>query len=100
MHQSDLVDGTINENDKLNLKLKMAQKELELLSQSYIKLKHMNISDQIKNLIRNGKKDGCILRSGLDKKMPQLLNGRSNYIKNTIEGFKFKSLMLKVIMMN
>ena len=44
----------------------------------------MNISDQIKNLIRNGKKDGYILKSELDKNISTFSIVDQNYIKNTI----------------
>ena len=50
----------------------------------------MNISDQIKNLIRNGKKDGYILKSELDKHISSFSIIDQNYIKNTIEGFKIQ----------
>ena len=50
----------------------------------------MNISDQIKNLIRNGKKDGYILKSELDKNISTFSIVDQNYIKNTIEGFKIQ----------
>jgi len=50
----------------------------------------MNISDQIKNLIRNGKKDGYILKSELDEHISSFSIIDQNYIKNTIEGFKIQ----------
>ena len=55
----------------------------------------MNISDQIKNLIRNGKKDGYILRSELDRHISSFSIIDQNYIKNTIEGFKIQIVNTK-----
>ena len=55
----------------------------------------MNISDQIKNLIRNGKKDGYILRSDLDRHISSFSTIDQNYIKNTIEGFKIQIVNTK-----
>ena len=71
------------------------EKTPHLEHQSYIKQKYMNISDQIKNLIRNGKKDGYILKSELDKNISTFSIVDQNYIKNTIEGFKIQIVNAK-----
>ena len=55
----------------------------------------MNISDQIKNLIRNAKKDGYILKSELDEHISSFSVIDQNYIKNTIEGFKIQIVNTK-----
>ena len=50
----------------------------------------MSSSDQIKDLIRTGKKDGYILESHLKKCISSLSETDQNYIINTIEGFKIQ----------
>ena len=50
----------------------------------------MSLSDQIKNLIRAGKKDGYILEDHLNKCISSLSETDQNYIRNTIEGFKIQ----------
>ena len=50
----------------------------------------MSLSDQIKNLIRNGKKDGYILEENLNKCISSFSETDQNYIRNTIEGFKIQ----------
>ena len=39
VHQSDLVDGTINENDKVEFETEDGQKELELLKSKLYKVR-------------------------------------------------------------
>ena len=50
----------------------------------------MSLSDQIKDLIRAGKKDGYILKEHLNKCISSLSETDQNYIRNTIEGFKIQ----------
>ena len=50
----------------------------------------MSLSDQIKNLIRTGKKDGYILEEHLKKCISSFSETDQNYIRNTIEGFKIQ----------
>ena len=50
----------------------------------------MSSSDQIKNLIRSGKKDGYVLESELNESISHLPNQDQTYIRNTIEGFKIQ----------
>ena len=50
----------------------------------------MSLSDQIKNLIRTGKKDGYILEEHLSKCISSFSKTDQNYIRNTIEGFKIQ----------
>ena len=50
----------------------------------------MSLSDQIKNLIRTGKKDGYILEEHLNKCISSFSETDQNYIRNTIEGFKIQ----------
>ena len=50
----------------------------------------MSLPDQIKNLIRAGKKDGYILKAELEKCISSFSETDQNYIKNTIEGFKIQ----------
>ena len=50
----------------------------------------MSLPDQIKNLIRAGKKDGYILEEKLNKCISSFSEADQNYIKNTIEGFKIQ----------
>ena len=50
----------------------------------------MSSSDQIKDLIRTGKKDGYILESHLKKCISSFSETDQNYIINTIEGFKIQ----------
>ena len=50
----------------------------------------MSLSDQIKNLIRTGKKDGYILEDNLDECISSFSETDQNYIRNTIEGFKIQ----------
>tara|TARA_Y100001936_G_scaffold98192_2_gene96521 strand:+ start:5941 stop:6216 length:276 start_codon:yes stop_codon:yes gene_type:complete len=50
----------------------------------------MSLPDQIKNLIRAGKKDGYILRADLNKCISSFSETDQNYITNTIEGFKIQ----------
>tara|TARA_B100000035_G_scaffold305841_1_gene307156 strand:+ start:410 stop:685 length:276 start_codon:yes stop_codon:yes gene_type:complete len=50
----------------------------------------MSLSDQVKNLIRTGKKDGYILESNLEKCISSFSETDQNYIRNTIEGFKIQ----------
>ncbi len=50
----------------------------------------MSLSDQIKNLIRTGKKDGYILEEHLTKCISSFSETDQNYIRNTIEGFKIQ----------
>ena len=55
----------------------------------------MSSSDQIKDLIRTGKKDGYILESVLDKSICHMLATDQTYIRNTIEGFKIQIIKSK-----
>ena len=50
----------------------------------------MSSSDQIKDLIRTGKKDGYILESVLEDSLSHMSATDQNYIRNTIEGFKIQ----------
>ena len=50
----------------------------------------MSLSDQIKNLIRTGKKDGYILEEHLNKCISSFSETDQAYIINTIEGFKIQ----------
>ena len=50
----------------------------------------MSLSDQIKDLIRTGMKDGYILRGELYKCISSLPSSDQSYICNTIEGFKIQ----------
>jgi len=50
----------------------------------------MSSSNQIKDLIRTGKKDGYILESHLKKCISSFSVTDQNYILNTIEGFKIQ----------
>ena len=50
----------------------------------------MKPSDRIKNLIREGKQEGYILKSELDKHISSFSLTDQNYIINTIEGFKIQ----------
>ena len=50
----------------------------------------MSSSNQIKDLIRTGKKDGYILESHLKKCISSFSETDQNYIINTIEGFKIQ----------
>ena len=55
----------------------------------------MSSSDQIKDLIRIGKKDGYILESNLIESISHLSITDQDYIRNTIEGFKIQIIKLK-----
>ena len=50
----------------------------------------MSLSDQVKDLIRAGKKDGYILEQDLYKCISSFSETDQNYIRNTIEGFKIQ----------
>ena len=50
----------------------------------------MSSSDQIKDLIRTGKKDGYILESILEESISLMSAADQTYIRNTIEGFKIQ----------
>ena len=50
----------------------------------------MSLPDQIKNLIRTGKKDGYILEEHLNECISSFSETDQNYIRNTIEGFKIQ----------
>ena len=50
----------------------------------------MSLSDQVKDLIRAGKKDGYILEEHLNKCISSFSATDQNYIRNTIEGFKIQ----------
>ena len=50
----------------------------------------MSSSDQIKDLIRTGKKDGYILEDNLEKSISHMPDMDQAYIRNTIEGFKIQ----------
>ena len=55
----------------------------------------MSLSDQIKDLIRNGKKDGYILEANLSNRISSLSDTDQIYIRNTIEGFKIQVVKSK-----
>ena len=55
----------------------------------------MSLSDQIKDLIRNGKKDGYILEANLSNRISSLSDTDQIYIRNTIEGFKIQIVKSK-----
>ena len=55
----------------------------------------MSSSDQIKDLIRTGKKDGYVLESALEKAISHLPAMDQSYIRNTIEGFKIQIIKSK-----
>jgi hypothetical protein len=55
----------------------------------------MSSSDQIKDLIRTGKKDGYILESVLEDSLSHMSATDQNYIRNTIEGFKIQIIKSK-----
>tara|TARA_Y100000389_G_C17469438_1_gene528931 strand:+ start:224 stop:499 length:276 start_codon:yes stop_codon:yes gene_type:complete len=55
----------------------------------------MSLSDQIKDLIRNGKKDGYILEANLSNCISSLSDTDQIYIRNTIEGFKIQVVKSK-----
>ena len=50
----------------------------------------MSLPDQIKNLIRSGKKDGYIIEAKLEECISSFSKADQDYIKNTIEGFKIQ----------
>ena len=55
----------------------------------------MSLSDQIKDLIRSGKKVGYILESNLIEVTSTLSDADKTYIRNTIEGFKIQIIKSK-----
>ena len=55
----------------------------------------MSSSDQIKDLIRTGKKDGYILDSILEESISLMSATDQTYIRNTIEGFKIQIIKSK-----
>ena len=55
----------------------------------------MSSSDQIKDLIRTGKKDGYILESNLIESISHMPAMDQKYIRNTIEGFKIQIIQSK-----
>jgi hypothetical protein len=55
----------------------------------------MSSSDQIKDLIRTGKKDGYILESNLEEYINRMPAMDQAYIRNTIEGFKIQIIKSK-----
>ena len=55
----------------------------------------MSSSDQIKDLIRTGKKDGYILESILEESISHMSAMDQTYIRNTIEGFKIQIIKSK-----
>ena len=55
----------------------------------------MSSSDQIKDLIRTGKKDGYILESILEESISLMSASDQTYIRNTIEGFKIQIIKSK-----
>ena len=55
----------------------------------------MSSSDQIKDLIRTGKKVGYILEATLEKSISHLPAMDQSYIRNTIEGFKIQIIKSK-----
>ena len=55
----------------------------------------MSSSDQIKDLIRTGKKDGYILESNLKDYINHMPAMDQTYIRNTIEGFKIQIIKSK-----
>ena len=60
----------------------------------------MSLSDQIKNLIRTGKKDGYILESHLNECISSFSETDQNYIRNTIEGFKIQIYLMENIVLS
>jgi len=55
----------------------------------------MSSSDQIKDLIRTGKKVGYILESDFKKCINHLPKPDQEYIRHTIEGFKIQLIINK-----
>ena len=55
----------------------------------------MSSSDQIKDLIRTGKKDGYILEDKLIEFISHMPARDRDYIRNTIEGFKIQIIKSK-----
>ena len=55
----------------------------------------MSSSDQIKDLIRTGKKVGYILESDFKKCINHLSKPDQEYIRHTIEGFKIQLIINK-----
>ena len=55
----------------------------------------MSSSDQIKDLIRTGKKVGYILEATLEKSISHLPAMDQSYIRNTVEGFKIQIIKSK-----
>ena len=55
----------------------------------------MSSSDQIKDLIRTGKKVGYILESVLEESISLMSASDQTYIRNTIEGFKIQIIKSK-----
>ena len=55
----------------------------------------MSSSDQIKDLIRTGKKVGYILENDLKKCISHLSKPDQEYIRHTIEGFKIQLITTK-----
>jgi len=55
----------------------------------------MSSSDQIKDLIRTGKKEGYILESDLEEFISHMPAMDQTYIRNTIEGFKIQLVKSK-----
>ena len=55
----------------------------------------MSSSDQIKDLIRTGKKDGYILESILEESISHMSAMDQTYIRNTILGFKIQIIESK-----
>ena len=55
----------------------------------------MSSSDQIKDLIRTGKKDGYILESILEESISHMSATDQTYIRNTILGFKIQIIESK-----
>ena len=55
----------------------------------------MSSSDQIKDLIRTGKKVGYILESVLEESISLMPASDQTYIRNTIEGFKIQIIKSK-----
>ena len=60
----------------------------------------MSSSDQIKDLIRSGKKDGYILESILEESISHMSATDQTYIRNTILGFKIQIIESKKITMS
>tara|TARA_B100001741_G_C16375835_1_gene515479 strand:- start:308 stop:583 length:276 start_codon:yes stop_codon:yes gene_type:complete len=50
----------------------------------------ISLSNQIKDLIRAGKKDGYILETKLSECISSLSKTDQDYIRNTIDGFKIQ----------